>query len=94
MNRWDVEKEIAIKALKDPSFKEKLLKNPNKTIEGLLKGKEKEKFLKFKDELKIRVIEEKKNEWVISIPCPETLSEKELEKLAAAGTCDVAFATL
>ena len=83
MNRWEMEKKIAIRALKDPNFKKKLLSNPKEALKEFFKG-EKERL----DMMHVKVYEEKKNEWIFSIPYLEEghreLSEKELEKLVAA----------
>ncbi len=84
MNRWEMEKKIAIAALKDPTFKKKLLANPKEAIKGLLKN---ELGLAHLEKLHVKVQEEKKNEWVISLPYFDVqghhLSDKELENIAS-----------
>ena len=80
-NRWEAEKKIAIKAIKDPAFRKRLLSNPGHAILEIDKS--------FKHEgIQIRVVEEKQNEWVLAIPHfkkeYQNLSEKELEGIQAA----------
>ena len=81
MNRWEIEKKIAIKALKDPAFKKKLLANPKEALKEFLDEKQ-------LGALTIKVYEEKKDEWIFSIPHLDThgrqMSDQELEKLFAA----------
>jgi len=81
MNRWEMEKKIAIKAIKDPAFKKKLQTHPKEALKELFKN---EKGL---DSLHIKIEEEKKDEWIIPIPLVsgemEKLSDAELANLAA-----------
>lgn len=65
MNRWELEKQITLQALKNNAFKEKLRSHPKETLKELFKTKISQKFL---GKLKINIHEEKKNEWTISIP--------------------------
>ncbi len=87
MNRWELEKKIVMKALKDPEFKKKLLLHPKETLKDFLKT-EKGMDLSFLDKLHVKAYEEKKDEWMISLPNPgietQRLSDAELEKLFAA----------
>ena len=90
MDRWEIEKKIVMKALKDPAFKQKLLANPKETIRNTFKD---EKGIASADfnKINIRIIEEKQGEWTMSLPHLskelQNLSESELEKLfAAAGS--------
>ncbi len=88
MNRWELEKKIVMKALKDPEFKKKLLSQPKQTLKDFLKT-EKDMDLYFLDKMNIKAYEEKKDEWMISIPNPgvetQHLTTADLEKLFAAG---------
>jgi Xaa-Pro aminopeptidase len=88
MNRWEMEKKISIAAIKDPAFKKKLLANPKEALKSLFKGELDQAFL---ERLDVKVQEEKKNEWVISLPYVEmqrkTLSDEELEKIAGGSWC-------
>ena len=81
MNRWEMEKKAAIKAIKDPQFRKKLLSKPMDAI------KEIDPKMKC-DRLQIRVIEEKQNEWILAIPHSakehEQMSEEDLLKIYAA----------
>ncbi len=93
MNRWEFEKKIVMKALKDPAFKKKLITHPKETLKELFKN-EKNFDLSFFDKTSLRVHEERKDEWTISIPYlhleNRKLSDAELEKILAAGGCPVA----
>lgn len=88
MNRWELEKKIVIQALKNPEFKKKLLSNPKETLKEFLKN-EKEADPTILDKTTIKILEEKKNEWMIPLPNlgveMQQLSDQELEKLFAAG---------
>ena len=78
----DLEAKIAIKAIKDPEFKKKLLQDPKKALKELFKN---EKNFNI-DALHIHVTQEKKGEWIIPLPLiehSESLSEKDLKNLAA-----------
>ena len=82
MNRWEAEQKIAIKAIKDPEFKKKLLQDPKKALKEFFKN---EKNFNI-DALHIHVTQEKKGEWIIPIPLihqSENLSEKDLKNVAA-----------
>jgi hypothetical protein len=83
MNRWEIEKKIAIAAIKDPSFKKKLLANPKQALKELFKNELAQAQL---EPLKIKIEEEKKNEWIIALPYIEinndNLSSVELKKIA------------
>ncbi len=77
MNRWEMEQKIAIKAIKDPEFMKKLLKDPKKALSELFKNEKNAHF----DQVKIKVEQEKKNEWIIPIPLvekAESLSDEQL----------------
>ena len=88
MNRWTIEQKIMIKALKDPTFKKQLLTNPMEAVREFLKDV-KTIDLSILNQIKIRVIEEKKGEWVMALPLLElkenVQSETELGKLNAGG---------
>lgn len=86
MNRWDALKKVAILAIKDPEFKKRLIHDPKSTVKEVLKD---EKEFKVQN-LSVRVIEEKKGEWVISIPYIEKgkeMSDDDLKKLTAGFGC-------
>jgi hypothetical protein len=87
MDRWDIEKKIVIRALRDPTFKKQLLSSPKEAICALLKDEKGIDFSLF-DKLNVKTVEEKQNEWMIALPnVPENLkalSGAELEKLFAA----------
>ncbi len=94
MDRWDLEKKLAIKALKDPEFKKKLIKSPKEAIKECMKG-EKGFNAAHLEKLHIHLHQEKENEYHISIPClkdhTKKLSEKEIEHLFAAAGCVYSF---
>lgn len=81
MDRWEIEKKVVMKALKDPAFKKELISNPKKALKGFCKEADLE-------HAKIKIYEEKQNEWIFSIPHIEAhgkkMSDQELEKLFAA----------
>jgi hypothetical protein len=82
MNRWEMEQKIAIKCIKDPEFKKKLLKDPKKTLKELFKN---EKTFNLEN-IHIKIEQEKTSEWIIPIPLVENkdqLSEKDLLRLTA-----------
>ena len=91
MNRWEMEQKIVMKALKDPAFKKQLISNPKETVLEFLKN-EKITNISSAPKVNIRVVEEKKGEWVLSIPYlakdAESLSEAEMEKFAAGDFAD------
>lgn len=87
MNRWEIEKKVAIKAIKDPAFRKKVMSDPMHAIHEIDKSFKRQ-------EIHVRVLEEKQNEWILAIPHYnqgyQNMSEKELENLFAAdcqGTC-------
>ncbi len=90
MTRWELERLITLKALKDPAFKKRLISHPKETLREFCKHQE-EKFFNHElfDRLNIKIHEEKKDEWTISLPyVPQNvqkLSDEELNKLFAAG---------
>ena len=81
MNRWEIEKKCAIKAIKDPAFRKRLMSDPKSAL------KEIDRSLDLKS-INIRVVEEKQNEWMLVVPHHnkkyEQLSDSQLEKLFAA----------
>jgi len=87
MDRWEVEKRIVMKALKDPAFKKKLLSNPKEALKECFKNEKGFDSARF-EKLLVRAIEEKQGEWVLSLPYigkeHKNLSDSELEKLFAA----------
>jgi hypothetical protein len=88
MNRWEIEQKIVIRALKDPAFKKKLLAQPREAVLEFLKG-EKGANLAALDKVNIRVVEEKKQEWVLAMPylkaSGEALTDEMTERLHAGG---------
>lgn len=88
MSRTNIEKAIVIRMLRDPSFKQKLLKNPKEVVKEFCKEDPNMKNIDF-SQLQVRVEHEKKNELILVIPYIDenaTLSDRDLEKLAAGGT--------
>ncbi len=83
-NRYETEQEINIKAWKDPAFKKKLITNTNTTLKEM-------GLKKLPDSLKIRLIEENKNEWCIVLHTPpanaQNLSDEELRNVSGADSC-------
>lgn len=89
MNRWELEKKIVIKALKDPTFKKQLLLRPNETVREFLKNENEFDFSRFA-KINFLVVEEKREEWILALPWlqegAKALSDAELEQLFA-GVC-------
>jgi hypothetical protein len=87
MNRYDLEKKVITKALKDPSFKKKLINTPREAIKEFLKD-DQSVDLKFLDKMHIHVLQEKEAEMTLVLPhikeTNKTLSDKEIENLFAA----------
>ena len=84
MDRWTIEKRIAIECAKNPKFKKKFLAHPKNTIMELFKG---DKHFNSKEAHKIHfvVYEEKENEMLIPIPFIEAghvISDEILKKVA------------
>ncbi|MDB9513472.1 proteusin family RiPP peptide OspA [Kamptonema animale CS-326] len=80
--RKEAEEQLAIKALKDPSFREKLKANPKAVIS--------EEFnTQVPDDLTIEVVEETATKMYLVLPAPEAveeeLSEEQLEAVAGGG---------
>jgi len=92
MDKWDIERKLVLKALKEPEFKKKLLAKPKETVAEFLK-KEGAHSAAFFDKLDIEVVEGKPKKWRIEIPqlLPSekyaNLSEEELLKFFAGGKC-------
>ena len=90
MNRYDLEKKIITKALKDPSFKKKLLSSPKEAVKEALKG-DKNVNLKVLDNIHLHIHQEKESEITLVLPyvkeTNKALSDKEIENLFAAGGC-------
>lgn len=84
VTRRDLEKKIADKALKDPTFKKALLSDPKNTLKKFLKNEIKPAVL---DRIDIKIYEEKKNEWVMTLPyyteLNKELTDEDLKHLAA-----------
>ena len=82
-SREQIEARINIKAWKDPQFKSKLLHNPQEALE--------EFGLKVPPHAKLHVHEEKENDWHLTLrrspPNAKNMSEEELSKISAAGSC-------
>lgn len=71
------QKELILKALKDPNFKKKLLAQPKKTIEEEFK-------ISIPSDIEIHVLQETENKHYLVLPfISSDLSEKELEQIAA-----------
>src|SRR5262245_30133749 len=88
MNRWQVEQKIVIKALKDPAFKKKLMSKPKEAVrECVTPLSQKVVDVSLFDKINIRIVEEKKDEWVLTMPYLQaatgTLTDAELEKTAS-----------
>ncbi len=81
--RHETEKEINVRAWKDPSFKKKLITNTHATLKEM-------GLKKLPDSVKIRIIEENKNEWCIVLHAPpantQNLSSEELKNVSG-GSC-------
>lgn len=80
--RKEAEEQLAIKSLKDPSFREKLKANPKAVIA--------EEFnTQVPDELTIEVVEETATKMYLVLPAAESveeeLSEEQLEAVAGGG---------
>jgi len=85
MDRWELEKKIVMKALKDPVFKQKLQSNPKEALKEFCKG-EKGIDLALLDKITVKVLQEKQGEWTLALPNLsklESVSDKELENLRA-----------
>lgn len=82
MNCKETESKINIKAWKDPAFKKKLLNDPQAVLKEL-------GMKNLPSSVKVRIVEEGKNEWCITLhaapPNAAKMSEEELEKWNAAG---------
>lgn len=66
-NRWDFQRAVAVKALKDPTFKKQLLANPKEALKAVLK--EQNMDPKSVDQYtNIQVHQEKPGELFLSIP--------------------------
>jgi len=87
MNRWEMEKKIVMKALKDPAFKQKLISHPKEALKECFKNEKRIDPSLF-DKLTIKIAQEKQGEWTLSLPYLSqkqgNLSDAELEKLFAA----------
>ena len=88
MDRWELEKKLAIRALKDPEFKKKLMSSPKEAVKECMKAAKGFDAASL-EKLHIHVHQEKQNEYHISIPYVkeslQKLSDKEIENLYAAG---------
>jgi hypothetical protein len=88
-DKWDLERKICIRALKDQTFKQELITNPKKALKGFFQA-EGIAFTNL-DKLSINVQEDKKNEWnlhLLSLPTLKEnvpLSEKDLQDLSGGG---------
>jgi len=80
LNRQQTEAKINVRAWKDPSFRQKLGTNPHLALQEM-------GMTKLPDHLKIQIVEEQKEEWVIRLHKRPInfmeLSEDALEKVAA-----------
>lgn len=90
MNRWAHVQYIVIKAMKDPEFKKKLCSKPKEALQELLKN-EKSIDLSQLEKINVRIVEEKKDEWVLALPCLEStdsgLPDKDLERMFGGDSC-------
>ncbi len=81
----NIMQKVIVKALKDPSFKERLIADPAAVL--------KEEGIKLRSDVKINVIQAKKDEVNIVIPAlpegqdPESLSDEDLAKMAGGMLC-------
>lgn len=89
MDRWEAEREIVQKALRDPEFRKKLKRNPKATCLEFFKNK---KWVHQLAKYDIKIHEEKAQELILNLPhisqSKEALSDIEIEQLAAGYTCD------
>lgn len=80
----ETERVINIQALKDPVFKQNLIKDPHGTLKTM-------GMKNLPSSLRIRVVEDHPNEWTIvlhnHLPGTEKLSDENLDTIAAAGEC-------
>lgn len=77
----DPRAELIAKAVKDPSFRAALLKDPAAAIA-------KSTGMKLPDGLAVKVLEDSASTvHLVLPPAPAALSQKELEKIAGAGPC-------
>lgn len=87
LTRWEMHKKIIDKALRDESFKKKLLSHPKETVKELFHKEEIAPDVW--KQIHVKVVEEKKNEWVIPLPnyvnYGQQLSKEELHNLSAGG---------
>ncbi len=91
MSHANLEKALVIRMLRDPSFKQKLLKHPKESIREFCKDSPELRNTDL-NQIQIRVEQEKKNEWILVIPYLEensTLSDRDLERLAAGGGINI-----
>ncbi len=81
MNRFDLEQTIIRKASEDSAFRQRLLKDPRKTVESVL-------GVDLPPDMEIHVLEETPSKFYLVLPCPEDeLSDADLER-AAGGTLE------
>ena len=93
MDRWELEKRIALECVKNPKFKKKFIAQPNEAVAELLK-QAKGFDAALLQKVHFTAHEEKKNEMCISIPFGEAghlVAEEELKELFAG--CDTPFST-
>ena len=84
MDKWEIEKKIAIHCMKNPEFKRKLLSKPKDALRELF-AKEKGFNKSFLNNVNVVVNQEKKNEFHISLPYIEemgSITDEDLKRVA------------
>ena len=87
MDRWDIEKRIAIECVKNQEFKRKFLEHPKATALEFLKSLKGFNASALRN-ARFTVYEEREQELLVSIPFVKngsSITEKELKRLAAGG---------
>ncbi len=88
MDRYELEKKIITKALKDPAFKKRLLASPKEAIKEAFQDEKKFNHDAL-SQIHIHLYQEKEGEITLVIPYNKeqnkSLSDREIENLFAAG---------
>ena len=83
MNRWELHQKAVDKALRDANFKKKLLAHPKEALKELIKRDPSASI----DMVTVKIVKEKKNEWIFPIPYivanSENLSEIDIKNIQA-----------
>lgn len=97
LTRQEFEKQLVLKAWKDPKFKEKLLKDPKATVQAELQGLD--KSFQLPKDMVVRVLEEDSKTLYVVLPIhPQEalkkveLSDKQVEDAAGGSITVVAIA--